>query len=79
MQICTTNLGRASSSPIIDLFITLLSLGSKEYISLVKERKQLYQELKEGLAKVASRFGQRVLETPGNNISIGKLTRQKKM
>ena len=66
-------LGRASSSPIIDLFITLLSLGSKKYITLVRERKQLYQELKDGLSKVASRFGQRILDTPGNSISIGRL------
>ena len=71
-EYCLFLSGRASSSPIIDLFITLLSLGSKEYISLVKERKQLYQSLKEGLVKVAAQFGQRILDTPGNSISIGK-------
>jgi O-phospho-L-seryl-tRNASec:L-selenocysteinyl-tRNA synthase len=63
--------GRASSSPVIDLFITLLSLGSKEYISLVKERKQLFQSLRDGLVKVAAQFGQRILDTPGNSISLG--------
>jgi hypothetical protein len=68
--LCT---GRASSSPIIDLFITLLSLGSTKYIALVKERKELHQKLREGLAKVALRFGQRVLDTPGNAISVGNL------
>ncbi|XP_032783680.2 O-phosphoseryl-tRNA(Sec) selenium transferase isoform X1 [Daphnia magna] len=63
--------GRASSSPIVDLFITLLSLGSKEYKTLARERKHLFQLLKEGLAMIASRFGLRVLDTPGNSISIG--------
>lgn len=70
-QFFFVNEGRASSSPIIDLLITLLSLGSKKYLSLVKERKQLYNKLKEGLKIVASRFNLRVLETPGNPISIG--------
>lgn len=63
--------GRASSSPVIDLFITLLSLGSTKYLSLVKERKQLHQELKDGLARLALSFGQRLLVTPGNPISVG--------
>ena len=66
-------IGRASSSPIIDLFITLLSLGSTKYILLVKERKELHQKLREGLTEVALRFGQRVLDTPGNAISVGNL------
>jgi len=65
------NLGRASSSPIIDLFITLLSLRSSKYISMVREQKQLYHELKEALSSLAASFGQRILHTPGNPISIG--------
>lgn len=32
-------LGRASASPCLDLFITLLSLGSKGYQKLVSQRK----------------------------------------
>ena len=63
--------GRASSSPIIDLFITLLSLGSTKYVALVKERKQLHNELKDGLSQLALGFGQRLLVTPGNSISVG--------
>jgi hypothetical protein len=31
--------GRASSSPIMDVFITLLSMGKTGYLSLLKERK----------------------------------------
>jgi O-phospho-L-seryl-tRNASec:L-selenocysteinyl-tRNA synthase len=62
--------GRASSSPILDLFITLLSIGSEKYIAFVRERKELHAKLRDGMASVASKFGLRVLDTPGNSISV---------
>ena len=46
---------------------------------MVKERKELHQKLREGLAKVALRFGQRVLDTPGNAISVGNLKPETKI
>jgi len=65
------NSGRASSSPILDLFITFLSVGSKEYLSKVKQRKEHFKLLKIGLTEIAEKFHLKVLETPGNSISIG--------
>ena len=35
----SVNTGRASASPIIDFFITMLSLGESGYSGLLKERK----------------------------------------
>lgn len=63
--------GRASSSPILDLFITFLSVGSKEYLLKVKQRKEHFKLLKTGLTDIAHKFHLKVLETPGNSISIG--------
>lgn len=62
--------GRASASPSIDLFITLLSLGSKGYKNLLKERKELFKYLGEELGKVAEKHGERLLHTPHNPISM---------
>ena len=40
-------LGRASASPIIDVFITLLSLGSSGYKKYLQERKVSVNVMKE--------------------------------
>lgn len=64
--------GRASSTPTTDLFITLMSLGVQGYKNLVQERKSLFQELKTKLTQVAEKHGERLLETKGNPISMGK-------
>jgi O-phospho-L-seryl-tRNASec:L-selenocysteinyl-tRNA synthase len=63
--------GRASVSPTLDVFITLLSLGVRGYKELLQQRKAVYRHLKERLQAVASKFGERILETPNNPISIG--------
>jgi O-phospho-L-seryl-tRNASec:L-selenocysteinyl-tRNA synthase len=55
----------------MDVFITLLSLGVRGYKELLQQRKAVYQHLKERLQAVASKFGERILETPNNPISIG--------
>ena len=65
--------GRASATPSIDLMITLLSLGASGFKDLLRQRKDNYQYLKEEVSKVAVKFGERVLTTPQNPISIGKL------
>lgn len=65
--------GRASSSPSTDLLITLLSMGVKGYKDLLKERKSNYKALQEKLSKCAQKHGERLLSTPHNGISMGKL------
>ena len=64
--------GRASSSPTIDVFITLMQMGTTGYKALMDERKQNYKMLKEEMSKVAEKYGERVLETKNNPISIGR-------
>jgi O-phospho-L-seryl-tRNASec:L-selenocysteinyl-tRNA synthase len=63
--------GRASSSPIIDLFITLLSMGFKGYERLLKERNELAQAFPVRLQSVAQKHGERLLVCPENSISFG--------
>jgi len=64
--------GRASSSPAMDVFITLLSLGVNGYKNLITQQKEMYTYLKEELTKVALKHGERLLETKNNPISLGK-------
>ncbi|XP_076043394.1 sec synthetase isoform X2 [Oratosquilla oratoria] len=63
--------GRASSSPILDVLITLLSMGCTGYKNLVDERKTLRKLLQNKMKEVAEKHGLRVLETKNNPISIG--------
>ena len=53
------------------MFITLLSLGSGGFTSLLTERKRLFKYLRERLIPVAEKHGERVLDTPHNGISMG--------
>ena len=59
--------GRASMSPILDLLITLLELGSKGFTALIKERKENFAYLASELATVERL---RVLSIPKNQISL---------
>eukprot|EP01125_Pyxidicula_operculata_P010066 TRINITY_DN3312_c0_g1_i1.p1 TRINITY_DN3312_c0_g1~~TRINITY_DN3312_c0_g1_i1.p1 ORF type:complete len:358 (+),score=69.82 TRINITY_DN3312_c0_g1_i1:672-1745(+) len=63
--------GRASASSVIDLFITLLSMGSNKYLQMRKDRKDVHTYLKTSLTEIAKSLGERVLETPNNSISVG--------
>eukprot|EP00041_Stephanoeca_diplocostata_P012147 m.202481 g.202481 ORF g.202481 m.202481 type:complete len:497 (+) comp18833_c0_seq1:206-1696(+) len=63
--------GRASGSPVLDVFITLLTLGSTGYKALLTKRKECFMQLRVKLEKVANKHGERVLVTKSNNISIG--------
>lgn len=69
-DISQTYPGRASAAPIIDLFITLLSMGQIGYKKLLKDRKDVYAYFKLKLNALAEAFGERVVETPGNQISM---------
>ncbi|XP_073826771.1 sec synthetase [Musca autumnalis] len=69
-NVAKTYAGRASSSQSLDVFMTLLSLGKKGYIELCKERKQLFNELKENMQTIAEKYNCQLLETKGNPISL---------
>ena len=63
--------GRGSSTPSLDLLVTLLTLGVSGYTKLLQERKCNLEYLKSQLSSVTQRFGERVLITKENTISIG--------
>jgi len=63
--------GRASASPMIDLFITLLSMGLDGYKGILDERKRLTSLFQQKMERAASVFGERVLNCPRNTISFG--------
>ncbi|KAK6178106.1 hypothetical protein SNE40_012935 [Patella caerulea] len=63
--------GRASATPSIDLFITLVSMGTTGYKNLLSERKELCKYLTEQLQSCAVIHGERLLQTKHNPISIG--------
>lgn len=63
--------GRASSAPILDLFITLLSMGLDGYKQLLEQRNNLIPKFQKRFAEVAKNEGERLLECPKNTISFG--------
>lgn len=69
-RVCKMYPGRASMAPIMDLGITLLSMGKTGYLGLLADRKQLHGELVERVGAVAQKHGCRVLATSKNRISI---------
>lgn len=72
--------GRASMSPLLDLFITLLSLGASGWTGLLQERKDNAKWFEEQLAACTQKQGLRLLKVPANKISfaidISSLVRQ---
>eukprot|EP00470_Lotharella_oceanica_P010431 CAMPEP_0170197510 /NCGR_PEP_ID=MMETSP0040_2-20121228/66579_1 /TAXON_ID=641309 /ORGANISM="Lotharella oceanica, Strain CCMP622" /LENGTH=251 /DNA_ID=CAMNT_0010447199 /DNA_START=54 /DNA_END=809 /DNA_ORIENTATION=- len=62
--------GRASMSPIMDVFLTLITMGESGWTSLLKERKQNTAYFRKKLAEVAAKYGERLLETEANPISL---------
>lgn len=63
--------GRASSSPVVDLFITLLSMGLNGYQLLLSERRNLLDHFMSRLSDVALQYNERLLVCPNNTISYG--------
>jgi len=63
--------GRASSAPILDLFITLLSMGLNGYKRVLEKRKKLLIRFGERLEEIATKYGERSLKCPQNTISFG--------
>lgn len=62
--------GRASMGPVLDLFITLLSLGVSGWTGLLQERKENAKWFEERLTTVCQKLGLRVLKVPANRISF---------
>jgi len=62
--------GRASMSPVLDLFMTLLSMGEAGLKAVIAERLRLLPLLVDGMQRVASSHGERVLISTRNSISI---------
>jgi len=62
--------GRASVAPIVDLFITFLSMGCENYKNLLSERKTIFNKLQSELKNVAEVKKERLLKTPHNDISM---------
>jgi O-phospho-L-seryl-tRNASec:L-selenocysteinyl-tRNA synthase len=69
-MIASTYAGRASMSPILDLFITLLSMGVKGWKLLLSQRKELVPYLVEKADSIAIKYGEQMLKTVGNTISF---------
>lgn len=62
--------GRASVSPILDLFCTLLHLGADGWSALLSQRTAIFPQLRERVSQLALKHGERLLETPHNSISM---------
>jgi O-phospho-L-seryl-tRNASec:L-selenocysteinyl-tRNA synthase len=62
--------GRASISPVLDLFITFLAMGEEGYMALLRKRKEMVPGFKARLSALAEKYGERVLEVRGNTISF---------
>mmetsp|Transcript_49081 Transcript_49081/g.110397 ORF Transcript_49081/g.110397 Transcript_49081/m.110397 type:complete len:516 (+) Transcript_49081:80-1627(+) len=62
--------GRASMSPVLDLFMTLLSLGASGWKGLLQQRKENAVWFQERFAQAAEREGLRLLRCPANKISF---------
>eukprot|EP00946_MAST-07B_sp_MAST-7B-sp1_P002730 g2730.t1 len=63
--------GRASMSPILDLFVTFLEMGAPGWKNALKARAASVPVLTEALRAVAEKHGERLLDTSkANNISF---------
>lgn len=62
--------GRASIAPALDLFITFMQMTIGGLQRLIAQRKEVAGVMREGLARIAARYGERLLESPRNPISF---------
>ena len=63
--------GRASSSAMVDVLITLLHWGRSGWLEILESRETIYHYTLDSLQSFASSVGERVLHTPENPISMG--------
>ncbi|VDN97290.1 unnamed protein product [Rodentolepis nana] len=62
--------GRASGTPSLDVFATLLHLGRRGWEDLCSKQEICYAKLAEGLKGLADKHGLRLMNTPENSISL---------
>jgi len=62
--------GRASMAPALDLFVTLLSMGEQGYRDMLAQRQRVNEVLVEKLGGLAATYGERLLPSPRNDISV---------
>ena len=62
--------GRASISPLLDLFISFLEMGKSKYKKLIVDRKEKYKVLLKKIEAVANKYGEKVVSLNNNKISI---------
>ena len=62
--------GRASISPLLDLFISFLEMGKSKYKKLISERKEKYKILIKKIGEIADKYGEKVVALNNNKISI---------
>lgn len=62
--------GRASANAVIDLFISLLSMGKSGLVEKLKTRKECWQHLKAKMLGFCERQGEKLIDNKRNKISI---------
>lgn len=62
--------GRASSSIVLDMFVTILSMAEQGWRNLVLNRDDLLSYMKDEIRKVSERNGERMLFTDRNPLSM---------
>jgi len=62
--------GRASISPLLDLFITFLESGKNKFKYLINDRKEKYKILIEKFKKISEKYDEKLLLPKNNKISI---------
>ena len=70
MEVSLVYPGRASGAPLLDLFVTLLSMGCAGFTSALEARVECMDYMREKLTLLAAANGERVLDTPHNTISM---------
>ena len=62
--------GRASISPLLDLFISFLEMGKNKYKKLISDRKDKYKILIKRMGEIAEKYGEKIVSLNNNKISI---------
>ena len=62
--------GRASISPLLDLFNSFLEMGKNKYKKLIGDRKEKYKILIKKIGEIADKYGEKVVALNNNKISI---------
>lgn len=62
--------GRATANVMIDMCMTLLSMGSLGYTQLLQQREQLFTYLQGELRTLSTHYPCKLLDTPSNPISL---------